>query len=136
MTSSRRRLQPPQGGTPPPQQASFVGRPIFLGPLAERICHRYRDQFRDEEERYGDAGIAWCVHDLQWILAWAADGELHENLEWLARVLAAREFPLERLARALELAAETLEEALDGPSEAASALASEARALAGRLGLA
>lgn len=133
MTSSPRSLQPPQGGTPPPQEAATGGASIYLAPLAARICRRYRGEFPDEEERYGDAGMAWCVHDLQWILAWAADGELGQNLEWLARVLVARDFPLERLVRALELAAEALEEELGGPSEPASALASEATALSARL---
>ena len=32
---------------------------------------RYRAEFPDEEERYGDAGNAWCVHDNQHILNWA-----------------------------------------------------------------
>jgi hypothetical protein len=34
--------------------------------------------------------------------------DLEERLAWLARVLEAREFPLERLARNLELAAEVV----------------------------
>jgi hypothetical protein len=129
MTSSPRSLQPPRGGTAPPQQASVGAQTLFLAPLAARICRRYREEFPDEEQRYGDAGMAWCVHDLQWILSWAAAGELSANVEWLARVLAARDFPVERLARALELAAEALDDELGGPSEAASALTGEASAL-------
>ena len=103
----------PPGGTPPPDQAILVGAdaPIELVPLAEEICRRYRDEFPDEEERYGDAGMAWCVHDNQHILNWAVGArngyvDLQQELAWLARVLEARDFPLERLARNLDIAAD------------------------------
>jgi hypothetical protein len=84
--------------------------------LARETCRRYRAEFPDEEERYGDAGLAWCVHDNQHILAWAAHSlsgwvDLERELTWLAGVLEAREFPLARLARDLELAAEVVGEA-------------------------
>jgi hypothetical protein len=64
---------------------------------------------------YGDAGIAWCVHDTQYLLAWAVldldlKGHFAESVTWLARLLAARDFPLDRLARDLELAAEAVDE--------------------------
>ena len=129
MTSSQRRLEPPQGGTPPPQQAPFGARDIHLLPLAESICRRYRAEFPDEEGRYGDAGMAWCVHDLQWILSWAAERDLASNVAWLARVLAARDFPVERLARALELAAEELEATVARDEPAAADLRAEADGL-------
>ena len=128
------RLSPPRGGTPPPGSVTLAdGTTLVLAPVAHEICRRYRAEYPDEEERYGEAGMAWCVHDLQWILSWAAEGELGANVEWLARVLAARDFPLERLVRALQIAADMLHAELGGPSEPASALASEATALAGRL---
>jgi hypothetical protein len=86
------------------------GDPLRLRALAEEICRRYRAEFPDEQERYGNAGIAWCIHDNQHILNWAVLEtrgfiDLEERLAWLARVLEAREFPLPRLARNLELAA-------------------------------
>jgi hypothetical protein len=84
--------------------------PIELVPLAEEICRRYREEFPDEEGRYGDAGMAWCVHDNQHILNWAVGArngyvDLRKELAWLGRVLEARDFPVERLARNLEIAA-------------------------------
>jgi hypothetical protein len=105
------RTEPPSGA-PPPDHAILIGAdaPIELVPLAEEICRRYRDEFPDEEERYGDVGMAWCVHDNQHILNWAVGArngyvELQRELAWLARVLEAREFPLDRLARNLDIAA-------------------------------
>ena len=107
----------PPGGTPPPDRAVLVGadEPIELVPLAREICRRYRDEFPDEQQRYGDAGMAWCVHDNQHILNWAVGArngytELHHELAWLARVLEARDFPLDRLARNLEIAADVASE--------------------------
>ena len=86
---------------------------VDLLPLAREICARYRREFPDEEGRYGEAGDAWCVHDNRHILRWAAislelgdPGYLARHITWLADVLAARDFPLERLARDLEIAAE------------------------------
>jgi hypothetical protein len=104
-------VEPPSGAAPP-TRAVLVGAdaPVELVPLAEEICRRYRDEFPDEEGRYGDAGMAWCVHDNQHILGWAVGArngyvDLRKELAWLARVLEARDFPIERLARNLEIAA-------------------------------
>ena len=88
------------------------GTTIDLQPLAREICARYQAEFPDEQQRYGTAGVQWCLHDNQYLLAWALqdarDGTvvLSEQAAWLARVLAARDFPVARLARDLELAAE------------------------------
>jgi hypothetical protein len=105
-------LRPP-GGAPPPERAVLVGAdvPVELVPLAEEICRRYRAEFPDELDRYGEAGMAWCLHDNQHILNWAVGArngytDLDDQLAWLARVLEARDFPLERLARNLEIAAD------------------------------
>jgi hypothetical protein len=99
----------------PPTEAVLVGEhvPVALLPLAEEICRRYREEFPDEEGRYGDAGNAWCVHDNQHILNWsigARNGrvQLERELAWLARVLEARSFPLDRLARNLEIGADVV----------------------------
>lgn len=105
-----KRLEPPSGETPP-ATARLGDVDVDLLALAQETCRRYRAEFPDEQERYGDAGIEWCVHDNQHILNWAVlaqagDVDLRRELAWLARVLAARGFPLERLVRNLELAAD------------------------------
>jgi hypothetical protein len=63
----------PPGGAPPPAHAFTPdGAPIDLLSLAREICARYRHEFPDEEERYGPAGMEWCLHDNQYLLAWAS----------------------------------------------------------------
>jgi hypothetical protein len=91
------------------------GETIELRLLAQEICCRYRAEFPDEQERYGDAGMAWCLHDNQYILSWAVTqhngyGGFERQLTWLAGVLDARDFPLDRLARNLDIAADVLSE--------------------------
>lgn len=115
---SDRSLAPP-AGTPAPRTASTPdGRQIDLAVLAREICRRYDGEFPDERERYGPAGMAWCEHDNQHLLSWAV-GDVHggfldllEQVAWLARVLAARDFPLERLARNLVIGSEVVAQAL------------------------
>jgi hypothetical protein len=56
--------------------------------------------------------MAWCVHDNQHILRWAAltlddEAGFHKEIGWLARVLSARDFPL-GLPRNLGIAAEVV----------------------------
>jgi hypothetical protein len=106
----------PPSGDPPPRAAGLAdGNTVDLVPIASAVCARYAAEFPDERERYGAAGQEWCVHDNLYLLAWAiADAEgrgvdLEEQVDWLARVLEARDFPLPRLARDLALAAEELE---------------------------
>lgn len=108
-----RPLEPP-GGFPPPEHSLLAGREVPLEPAAREICRRYREEFPDEQERYGEAGNAWCVHDNQHILNWtlmAVDmgHDLDKELLWLAGVLHHRDFPLERLVRNLHIAAEVVE---------------------------
>jgi hypothetical protein len=123
---SRRDVAPP-GGTPPPTRAETPSGTVDLHARAGDACERYASEFPDERERYGDVGQAWCVHDNQHVFAWAiADVhgghvDLLEQVGWLARVLEARDFPLERLARSLELCAEVAADRIDD-------------AVAGRLG--
>ena len=117
--------EPPSGAPPPVTAELRDGEALDLRALAEEICRRYRDEFPDEEERYGDAGVAWCVHDNQHLLNWAVAesngyGGFERQLTWLAGVLEARDFPLERLARDLDIAAAVLDELgtrHPGPSE-------------------
>jgi hypothetical protein len=117
--------EPPSGAAPPVTAQLRGGGALDLRALAEQICTRYRAEFPDEQQRYGDAGVAWCIHDNQHLLNWAVIesnglGGFERKLEWLAGVLEAREFPLERLARNLELAAAVLDdngEPRPGPAE-------------------
>ena len=100
----------PSGGAAPELAELPGGQPLDLAAAAREIARRHRAEFPDEEERYGDAGLEWCAHDNQWILAWAAaDASGFENLgrqlEWLAGILDARGYPVQRLARNLEIAA-------------------------------
>lgn len=96
------------------------GESLPAEPLAKEICRRYRLEFSDEQARYGDAGAAWCVHDNLYLLYWAAetvngyDGVMQSQVTWLAGVLEARDFPLERLARDLDIGAEVIREHVAG----------------------
>jgi hypothetical protein len=118
-----RRLRPPSGGEEAPRTSAPVGPggpSLDLIALATEICRRYRQEFPDEQGRYGDAGNKWCVHDNQHLLNWgveAANGHLDIDYEvsWLASVLEARGFPIDRLARNLELGAAVVLEQVSGP---------------------
>ena len=119
----RRELTPPSGGSAPPAEAALPdGEVIDLAPLARTISARLRAEYPDEEERYGTAGFDWCVHDNQWLLRWAAEdvaighGYFARNVRWLANVLDKRGYPLERLARNLEIAAAVVGQESDGRS--------------------
>ena len=107
-----RRLEPPSGQPPPTEARLRDGPPLDLLALAREVCRRYRDEFPDEHERYGDAGNAWCVHDNQHLLNWASlsDAVFERQLDWLAELLEARAYPLARLARDLEIAGEVVDE--------------------------
>ena len=107
----------PPGGAPPPTLAEMGGERVDLVILAAEICERYRAHYADEEERYGAAGQDWCRHDNQWLLSWAVGDvqgvtDLDEQACWLARVLRARDFPVQRLAHNLRLAGEVARERL------------------------
>jgi hypothetical protein len=113
------RPEPPSGQPPPTEARLGDGPPLDLAAIARDVCRRYRSEFPDEAERYGDAGNAWCVHDNQHILNWAVGSvngyvDLEQELGWLARVLEAREFPLDRLARNLEIGAEVVRQQVGG----------------------
>ena len=106
--------EPPSGAAPPPTAELANGETLDLRALAEEVCRRYSAEFPDEHERYGDAGQAWCVHDNQYLIHWAVVeakgfGGFERQLAWLADVLEAREFPLDRLARDLEIAASVMD---------------------------
>jgi hypothetical protein len=100
---------------PPERVRGLHGHQIDLVEIARRTCIAYDREFPDERERYGPAGAEWCRHDTQHLLNWAVlslteDLDYERELSWLGRVLEAREFPLPRLARCLELLAQTTQE--------------------------
>lgn len=110
---TERRLAPPGGDDAPATALLDDGDELNLAALARHTCRRYRSEFADERERYGDAGHAWCVHDNQYLLHWAAEAvngyvDMRREVAWLASVLESRGFPLDRLARNLDLAAEVV----------------------------
>ena len=101
----------PSGAAPP----EFAGG-LELRPMADEVTRRYAVEFPDEDERYDPAvWRAWCRHDTSYLLQWAildreGFADLGANVAWLARVLSSRDFPLDRLARTLELAADLVAE--------------------------
>jgi hypothetical protein len=102
---------------PAPTSAPLGGRRITLLPFAEAVADRYFDAFPEDIERYGEVARAWEIHDTCHCLQWAlldAEGlaDLEREVAWLTAVLSARGFPLEHLARNLELAADVIEERL------------------------
>ncbi len=99
-------------GAPAPEEADGLD----LRRMAEVVTDRYALEFPDEDERYEPkVWRAWCRHDTQYLLHWAVldargTAKIDDQVGWLARVLAARDFPLDRLARTLELAADVAAE--------------------------
>ena len=111
------RTAPPSGMPPPEHVTGPDGRQIDLVAIARKTCVAYDREFPDERQRYGPAGAEWCRHDTQHLLNWAVlsltqDLDYERELAWLARILEARDFPLPRLARCLELLAQTTRESV------------------------
>jgi hypothetical protein len=117
----------PPSGAPAPEVAGG----LQLRALAELVTERYGREYPDEDERYDPAvWRAWCRHDAQYLMQWAVlDGQevlsLSEQVAWLSRVLGARDFPLDRLARTLELCADVVGE--EGREDVAQRLRDVAR---------
>ena len=124
------RLRPPSGGMAPPATTALPdGTQLDLLPLARQIADEHIARHPEEIETYGEAARAWCVHDNQHLLNWAALDlagtiDFDAQLSWLANVLGSRGYPLERLADDLRTAGVVLRRP---PSSAAR------RALAERL---
>ncbi len=100
-----RRTAPPSGAAPP---ATYRVQ-------AEEIARRHLEAHPEDVERYGEHAMAWCVHDNQYILDWAASPyvDFEKEIRWLAGILAARDYPLTSLAENLETAAEVVPELAD-----------------------
>jgi hypothetical protein len=111
-------LAPPSGQMPPQQVRLRAGEAIELAPWATAAADHHLAEHPEELERYGVHARDWCVHDLQWVCLWAimdADGQAIDfdaQLAWLARLLAARAYPLGSLADALDSLAEELPDTL------------------------
>ena len=121
-----RRTEPPSGW-PPPSEATLDGAAVALAPLAEAVADRYFAAYPEDLERYGEVARAWELHDTRYVLSWAigdAEGyvDLGGQVAWLARILEAREFPLEHLAGNLELAGAVAAERLAGGEPVAARL--------------
>ena len=133
--SARPRPAPPSGQPPPARAELADGTAVDLVALAADVCERYRAEYPDEEGRYGEAGMLWCRHDNQHLLNWAVLHTLEyvsmdEQVAWLAKVLEARDFPLDRLARDLDIAAEVVVERLpDADADAVAAALTGAAAM-------
>jgi hypothetical protein len=107
-----RQAAPPSGQLPPVEAQLRDGTTVPLAALAAEASERHLALHPEEIARHGPHTAAWCRHDLQWVLSWAvqdAEGrpvDVLEQLDWLARVLTARNYPAASLADALdELAA-------------------------------
>ena len=108
-----------------PIPTTDAGFPSELLPLAERVCAAYYAEFPDTDDQYGARGRAYCAHDNAYLAAWVLQGielgspaTLERNVRWLADLLAARGFPLDRYARNLELVATAIVEGGLAPAEA------------------
>ena len=136
--SARPRPAPPSG-QPPPRAATLAdGTALDLEALAAEVCARYRAEYPDEEQRYGEAGHLWCLHDNQHLLNWGVLDTLgyvviDEQVAWLAKVLEAREFPLDRLARDLDIAAAVVGERVPGSDAVGAALTRAAAMVRSRM---
>jgi hypothetical protein len=128
----------PPSGQPPPVRAELEdGTELDLEALARDVCDRYRAEYPDEAERYGEVGQQWCRHDNQHLINWAALNTreyvvLDEQVAWLAKVLEAREFPLDRLARDLDIAADVVRERVPSGAHVAAALTGAAEMVRSR----
>jgi len=132
-----KRVAPPSGMPPPETVTAPSGEAIDLAAIARDACASYDSEFPDERERYGPAGAQWCRHDCQHLLNWAVLSltvalDFEAQLAWLARVLEARDFPLARLARGLELLARAVRERLPDETDVATRLDAGAAFIASR----
>jgi hypothetical protein len=121
-------LHAPRGGVQPPDTVALDGgETLFVTQIAHEVTRRYGEEYPDSEAQYGPAWRDWCVHDTRFLIGWAALGDdvLARNVRWLADVLAARKFPLDRLARTLDLAADAVAE--QGADEIAARLRAATR---------
>jgi len=95
------------------------------------VADRYYQIFDDEDDRYGPAGRDWCIYDNLYLLSWAfaarrGDLVFGDQVTWLSRVLGARDFPLDRLQRDLQIVADVIDETHEGTHLQAALIVREA----------
>jgi hypothetical protein len=128
-----RELATPSGQLPPATVRLASGEEIALPPFAAGASDRHLAAHPEDVERYGEHARAWCVHDLQWLALWAVQDaddqgvDLAAQLDWLARVLEARDYPLESLADAVGSLADELRGTLPGAADLLDAGAAQVR---------
>ncbi len=131
--SAPRRPPPPSGMPPPTSAVTATGKTVQLVPLAEEVAERHLARHPEDLARYGtELARQWCVHDMQHVLAWAiADQELEAQLQWLGRVLRARDYPVDNLIDCTHTAADVVEARLPEPvgRDVAEAMRAAARTL-------
>lgn len=95
-----------------PIPTSDSGFPSHMLDLAESVCAEYYRLYPDTDERYGGRGRAYCAHDNAYLAAWIVSAveldspaSLARDVRWLADLLAARDFPMDRFVRNLRLVA-------------------------------
>ncbi len=116
--SAPRRPAPPSGMPPPTSALTAAGETVQLVPIAEEVAERHLARHPEDVARYGmELARQWCVHDTQHVLAWAvADQAFEGQLQWLARVLRARGYPVDNLIDCTRTAADVVEARLPEPS--------------------
>jgi hypothetical protein len=89
----------------------------YLKP-AELVTARLMAEYPELEQRYGDRGRAFGVHDTAYQLAWIVGAvelrtadRLRRDMLWLRDLLKARGFPMDVFRRNFELSVEVCEEA-------------------------
>lgn len=105
------------------------GYPKQWAGLAQVVCERYYAEFPDYDDRYGQRGRDWCVHDNAYLIAWLVDelelgtaGSFARNVAWLVGLLEARGFPMEGFWRNLELVRDAVADSRPEDAERASGL--------------
>ena len=83
--------------------------------IAETVCARYYTEFPEQDERYGNRGRTYCVHDNAYLVAWlvgaledAGTDSFGSNVAWLRSVLESRGFPMDAFGRNLDLVGEAV----------------------------
>ena len=128
-----RETAPPSGQLPPQDVRLRDGSLIELVAPAIAASQRHLAAHPEERERYAPYAEDWCVHDLQWLLFWAildADDQgvdLPAQVDWLARVLGSRGYPLASLADALETLADEAGSVFAGAAQRLRASAARVR---------
>jgi hypothetical protein len=130
---AERRVEPPSGMPPPAATTMSDGTELDLAALAGAVAEVHLTRHPEDVERYGrELATAWCIHDVQHLINWAAlDLDLSGQVAWLARVLDARGYPVANLADCLRTAGEVL--AREHPRPAAQEVAARLTRVAGEL---